>query len=324
MGLETTATGPEKASVKRYSALVCMLYVGEPSLEMAIRSVEAQQRVNFRLIIIGHYPEREAHVELFRTLNRHSSAFDVMTFLGSDMRLLEPNYLYALAHMYAQHPQIGRTLFGVDDWISGERILGAESWRRGTRLGTAKNSHFPDVVRSSAQRKLKLADPGRPLIMHAEDPDDSQAVRYGLHRGAKAVAARSINRWRHIQAFSRFVMKDPMPQRLLALAALERALLDQKFAAHGLSTQSGAPPADVEDLRGRSVDGDLPGRVISLAEEGIAKLNTAEPDGPTAPQVTSRFRSLTARVQGRLMRTDDSKAQIAEARREFFAALDDK
>jgi hypothetical protein len=289
----------------------------------AVRSLEAQRGIDLRVILIGHYPEREAHAELYRTLNEHSRAFDVLTFVGSDMRFVEPNLLAAIAATYARHPKVDRTVLGVDDWISGERILGIESWRRGTRWRAATNPLFPDVVRTSSRHKFKIADPGRPLVMHAEHPEDAQAIRYGVHRGSKAVAASSINRWRHLQAFATFVAGDPAPQRLLALAAVERAIAEPAFAARCLDRQRGASDTEVAELRTRSSADELAGHVIELAEEAVLRIRDDEsserPAGATG--AAGRVRGIGDRLRAR-MDPGLSEQERERAVETFFTVLD--
>lgn len=317
--------------VRRPSVLACLLYVGESSLETAIHSLEAQDGVDLRIILIGHYPEAEAHERLFRTLSDNADRHDVLVFFGSDMRIVEPNLLKAIATVFDRYPEVGRTIFGVDDWMSGERILGLESWRRGTRWRTAESDLFPDVVRNSATGKLKLVDPGRPLVMHAEEPSDNQAVRYGLHRAVKAAVAASPGRWSQLRSFAHFVAAEPHPQRLLALAAVEYGLRDPDSGRKALEAKGELDHGSLAELRSRSSMPELLDHVHALIahqSEFIGAVHYPSPDGPAAARLSRSgklFRSRLLRL-ARGLRQDRPLPEDLRglALRDFFGVLDDR
>jgi len=229
----------------RPSVLVCVLYVGEPSLMEAIRSIEAQRDVDVRIIVIGHHPKQQAHERLFKTLNAFRDEHDAMLFIGSDMKIASDRLLFTLTDFYRTFPDVDQIVLGVDDWFSGEQILGVHSWRRGVKHSTSPHRLFTDVVDNSSRRKFKLARPRTPLILHGEAPSDLQAIRYGAQRAMKAASSGKESRWERLGSFVRFAQTAPTPQRLLAAAAIALALEDAEF---GMRCLSGDRPLSVEDL----------------------------------------------------------------------------
>jgi hypothetical protein len=212
----------------------------------AIRSVEKQRDVDARLIVIGHHPKQSAHARLFETLNAYRDRHDVMLFIGADMAIIPERLLYALIEFYRAFPEIDQTLFGVEDWFSGEQILGFLSWRRGVRHATSPDRLFTDVVKNSSRREFKIARPMTPLMLHGQQPSDLQAIRYGAQRAMKAAQSGKSSRWERLQSFILFARQSPTQQRMLAAASIAIALEDTDF---GMRCISGDYPLNEDDLR---------------------------------------------------------------------------
>jgi len=272
--------------------LVGTLHVGEPGLAAAVGSAESQHGVQVTMSLIGHLPKWEAHDELFRRFTTLGHGYEVLAKLDADMEIVHPRLLAAVAVILRAEPEVDEIVLGVDDWLSGKRMQGIRFWRGGVRWDAPPPDLFTDLAPSSARKRWSWIDTGIPLVVHAEDPSDLQALRYGAHRGLKAVSTRKGSRLHRLEEFSRFAVANPDPQRLLALAAIEVSLHDE---ATGRLLVDGTAPVRtelVERLRERSQD------VDGMLEAVLSR--SAALRGPVvkapSPTVGSRVREIHRRI----------------------------
>jgi hypothetical protein len=215
----------------RPSVLVGVLHVGEPSLPRVLDRIRAQADVDVELLEIGHHPEREAHDLLYRAFDAAGPEHDALVKVDADMELVEPRLLHAIGLLFRDHPDLDHLVLGVDDWFSGQRIQGMNAWRSGVRWTSPAPELFTDLPDDTARSKLKVMDAGRPLVLHAADPTDEQAVRYGLHRGLKAKVTGKASRLARLADVVDHAETAPARSRLIAVAAIGLALDDAAAAA---------------------------------------------------------------------------------------------
>ena len=298
-------------------ALVGVLHVGEPSLMQAIDSVDAQERVDSTLHLIGHLPKWDAHRALFNHFTSEGEAYDVMVKLDADMEILHPRLLAASGDLFARHQRVDHIVFGVDDWLSGERIMGMSIWRGGVRWEGPPPDLFTDLAPSSARGRLKLMDLDRPLVAHAQSPSETQALRYGAHRALKAARTGKASRLDRLEAFVHFTTTNPDPIRVLALAAAEAALLDPAFGRKMVDGLTTVTENDLSRLRGRAQHPHEIERSLLLQIERIRA--TRFPGAPPAPTPTG----LLDRARGSLRRRlSPPPLDTQRLRAEFVASLD--
>jgi hypothetical protein len=298
-------------------ALVGILHVGEPSLAQAIASVESQERVTSTVHLIGHRPKWDAHRELFEHFSTAGRDYGLLVKLDADMELLHPRLLAASGEILARHRRVDHLVFGVDDWLSGERIMGMSIWRGGVRWEAPPPDLFTDLAPSSARDRLKLMDLGRPLVAHAQSPSASQAFRYGAHRALKAARTGKASRLDRLESFVRFTVTDPHPTRVLALAAVEAALLDVAFGRRlvdGLETITGD---DESRLRDRALQLDELQRSVITHIDGLRSRSTSGVQAPPARVgPAARVRDSVRR------RLSPPPLDAQRLREEFVASLD--
>ena len=320
-------------------ALAGILHVGEPSLPRAIASLESQVGVDLDLHLIGHEPKWEAHRQLFERFDADAGAHDVLIKVDADMELVHPGFVRSIGQLFRRFRHIDHAVIGVDDWFSGERIMGLTAWRGGTRWTTPPSDLFTDLAASTAREKFKLIDPGFPLVLHGADPSDEQAFRYGAHRALKAAASRRGTRLDRLEAFARFAVEAPEEGRLLALAAAVGALDDERFGRRCTDGDTEVTHDDRADLRQRiedpahlleslldrtsrlrEVPGAAPGSASAEAEV-TAEITADDTAGDIEPGPGDRrpsARGFLRRVRGRLRRRVADQATMA---REFTAFL---
>lgn len=315
------------------SVLIGMLHVGEPSLPRVRDHLRAQVDVDVELLEIAHLPERAAHERLYAAFDAADARHGALVKVDADMELVEPRLLHAIAVLFRRHPELDHVLLGVDDWFSGRRIQGLNAWRRGVRWTSPPPELFTDLPTNSARTKLKIMDAGRSFVLHASDPTDEQAARYGLHRGLKAVATGKSSRIGRLSEFVDHAESDPERGRRIAVAAIHLALEDEQ-AAHRLLASAGSDATALSLLIARAEDADLFLRArTSIAEltrvaAAIDPLTTddgqIDPDpGAGSSSLIFSVRKLASQLRHVLLGSRDDAVDAAALRAEFLALLDD-
>jgi hypothetical protein len=312
------------------SVLVGVLHVGEPSLPRVLDRIGAQVDVDVELLEIGHHPEREAHDLLYRAFDAADPRHDALVKVDADMELVEPRVLHAIGMLFRRHPELDNLVLGVDDWFSGRRIQGMIAWRNGVRWTSPAPELFTDLPDDTARSKLKLIDVGRPLVLHAADPTDEQAVRYGLHRGLKAMATGKAGRIERLLDVVDHAQASPARGRRLAVAAIGLALEDPTAGTELLGRARG--DADLDALLGRLDDP----RLVDDVRDKVRTLLARTPAGPADRDAreddhedAGRLTALTAALHairrrlpgGDTRRAPDRAAQQAVWRSEFLTLL---
>lgn len=298
--------------------LVGVLHVGEPGLAHAVASARSQSDVEVDVLLIEHLPKSEAHDALFRSFTTRGAEYDILVKLDADMRIVKSRLLAAVFSLLASETTLDHVILGVDDWLSGQRIQGIQFWRGGVQWLLPVPDLFTDLPVSTVREKWSHIDIGTALVMHAEDPTEMQALRYGAHRGLKAARTRKASRLDRLVTFAHHAISDPAPTRLLALAAVELALKDEQ-AGRVLVDGTGAVPEELLlSLRTRAHES---GSVLTSV------LHLIEGLGPASPQMTrsspiGRLRDLTARLRDASARTPDRSSTEREDARRVAALLE--
>lgn len=300
---------------ERLSVLVGMLHVGEPSVPSVRALITGQDGVDVELLEIAHLPEREAHARLYRAFDDASASrtHDALVKVDADMELVEPGLLHALATMFRRHPDLDHIMLGVDDWFSGTRIQGMNAWRCGVRWTSPPPELFTDLPENTVSTKLKLMDAGRPLVLHAADPTDEQAVRYGLHRGLKAVESGKRSRVERLLEVIDHAERHPERGRRLAVTAIIGALRDQSAATALLSAGEGETHASE---RAQAAGSDQ--EVFAAARYEVQRLlqridagtGAAHADTPLERRRALRLRSLSQSARARRQSQPDLGAEF--------------
>ena len=304
----------------RPRVLVGILHVDEPSLPAAVASATSQEGVEVVVELIGPLPKWQAHRRLFATFSEHGGAYDVMVKLDADMELLHPRVFAAVAETLKHARRVDHLILGVDDWLSGERIQGIQFWRGGVRWDVPPPELFTDLGVSDAREVFKMIDTPTPLVAHAREPSDAQAMRYGAHRGLKTLVSRKRSRIDRLASFARFVAEHPARPRPLALAAADRALYDEASGRLLIDGDAPVPDELVTALQRAAED------VNTLRDSVLAGLASLRlPSDVLEPQ-EQRPRSPSAAVHDRVrrvlrLRLDRNSAESPTRRTIFLHAL---
>lgn len=307
------------------AALVGILYAGEPSLFRVLTCLETQESVALRTVLIGHHPFAEAHERLYNIFDARRAEHDVFVKVDADMEIVEPRLLAALGETFQTNPTLDEIILGVDDWMSGERIMGMVAWRRGTRWKDAPSPLFADLPATAVRSTLKIMDAPRPLVLHATFPSVAQSLRYGAQRGLKAVETSKMSRIRRLQDFVRFAQANPARERLLATAAVEVSLEDEGLAGRCLFGLSQLSQSDLDRLSERADSEDLCATTLmklnDLSEH--SSLMSAAPIEPRDSGDIRHSRRMSLAVKRRLLRRSSSNVDMPRIRSELLRLLED-
>jgi hypothetical protein len=321
----------ESAMQEAVRVLAGILHVGEPSLPRTLESLAAQQGIHLEQLLIGHLPEREAHRRLYEGFTAATLEHELLVKVDADMELVEPRLLVALGTLLRRHPEVERVVLGVDDWFTGQRIHGMLAWRGGTRWTSPPPELFTDLATDTAIGKFKLIDAGRPLVLHAADPTDEQALRYGAHRALKAEATGRASRLGTLQALVSTTDALPERGRRLAVTAVSLAFEDPELGARCIGGDAMLLPADRERIEARAAEPSLIGLVeAALETRRMTATDAAEPaeEDDASTDAGLRRRSLLRRGAGRLQRmlrgrpSGRPEPDQAALREEFLTLLD--
>ena len=259
--------------------LAGILHVGETSLPRTLASLEGQVGVDVDLHLIGHQPKWEAHRQLYERFTEDAGSHDVLMKVDADMELAHPGLSRAIGEMFRRFHHIDQVIVGVDDWFTGERILGMGAWRSGVRWTAPPLDLFTDHVTSTRRAKFKLIDAGFPLVLHGSDPTVAQSLRFGAHRALKAAASPRSSRLDRLETFADHAVEHPEEGRLLALGAAVRSLEDEAFGRRCVDGTAPVTEDDVADLR-RRIEQPAALRVALL--ERTARIRAHADDTPDA------------------------------------------
>lgn len=299
-------------------ALAGILYVGEPALPRVLEGLERQTDVELRTILIGHHPFDQAHGHLYRAFDQRRDDHDVFVKVDADMEIVEPRLLVAIGTLFKMHAGLDLVTVGVDDWISGERIIGMNAWRRGTRWRAAPSALFADLPAVRVRSKLKLLDLPRPVVLHATTPSREQSWRYGAQRGLKVVETLKLSRLQRMRDFVQFVSSAPQPARLLAVAGAEVALFDRPLAERLVFGEAALTPSEVAGLEARANDPDVCSRTLERLDTLSSMVTIGGSGSDGRMQTRGRLRQA---VERGLRPNHDLTPQEAEMLRTDFAAI---
>ena len=308
---------------------VGVLSSGEPSTDRALGAIQRQTDVEVEVFHVADLPQWEAHERLIRTFDERGDGFDLLTKVDADMELVHPRLLWILSESFKRFPKADLIEVGVDDWISGTRILGLKSWRGGTRWTGTPPDLFADYAPTSVRQTLSIRDAGVPLILHAVDASPEQALRYGAQRALKAASEFGLqHETERIDALERLldvVAAAPEPSRILAAIGIITALTDPSSGRRLVDTKPS--PRDVESALARAgataleaLCNEARGEIANLRLQAARAAASAMGSGPAAPKSRGDSRARLRDVL-RLVR-DMFAARRAPFEETFLALLD--
>jgi hypothetical protein len=189
----------------RPSALVGVLWSGEPQIRSCLRSLYKQGDIDLGYFVISHRSKQDAHNLLYSTFQRHGPAFDLLVKLDGDMVLDDPHLIERASAYLARHHHVDVLHIPVFDEFTQRDIVGMHVYRPSVRWTARSDNLFTDANDTPEDRQAVSKLGTDRAILHCPDPSDFQAFHYGVHRGVKLRAAISGGRRRYVRSHARQV-----------------------------------------------------------------------------------------------------------------------
>lgn len=171
---------------KSHRILVVTLASGENELERCCESVRNQITLGgVRHEIISDLPSKPAHDALYNMIMGQASSFDLFIKLDGDMVFGRRDAIEYLVDNFRNNPSLDHLEVAVDDFFTGERVMGAHVYTGNAKWPGTEETLFVDPRPEICGDYNRIWDPPASLILHSPDPSSFQAFQYGFHRGLK-------------------------------------------------------------------------------------------------------------------------------------------
>lgn len=164
--------------------LVLTLYSGENEYESMMDSLVEQTVTNWKQVLIAGKPNAEAHRELYETIMRRSSEFDLFVKVDADMVLAHEYVLERVVEEFRSHPDMDHLIVHCLDFMTGKDIIGVHAYSNRVRWEASEEGLFLDPSPKRPGRRIIL-DPDGVLFFHSPNPGALQAFHFGVHRALK-------------------------------------------------------------------------------------------------------------------------------------------
>ncbi|MEM9825782.1 MAG: hypothetical protein AAF958_04300 [Planctomycetota bacterium] len=170
--------------------LIGTLYCGENEFERCCEAIENQTHRRHEQFVIRDLPNKQAHQTLYRTFMDRADDFDMFVKVDADMILFSKQKLADLVRYFARHDYLDGISIPVLDGLTDRWIHGLHAYRSSVRWPQETDENvFVDRVPVAPERFRLGVRELAPFATHCEDPADTAAIHFGLHRGKKVLAA---------------------------------------------------------------------------------------------------------------------------------------
>jgi hypothetical protein len=201
---------------KNYTVLAITAECGEPQLGLLIESLKSQKHVSITQRIISYKPALEAERLIYEYAleAKKQGGYDWIIRLDADMLPVSDYSVVNLIKNAELYPDIYKLSTPVQDYFTGNLISGVHLFKpEGVPDIRQTKKSYPEYWITTIKGK-SFYQINNPQILHAYNSDARQAIRFGLHRGIKAISKGS---------------KDDMWITILALRANHRRHKNDKY-----------------------------------------------------------------------------------------------
>jgi hypothetical protein len=169
--------------------LIVTAECGEPQLNQLINNLKVQNGIIYKHIVISNKTTIEAESEIFNLYKTHNliSEYNWFLRLDADMNFTSHNSIITLLNKALELKSINRISVPLIDYYTNKQIMGVHLIRLGIKVNDYQIKEFiPDRWIDIIQG-LSILRLIPPLFTHGFNSDIDQCIRFGLHRGIKAV-----------------------------------------------------------------------------------------------------------------------------------------
>lgn len=168
--------------------LVATLSSKENELEECKKSIE-MQTVPAEQVIYEGYDNVTAHHKVYALFNEAAEKFEYFCKLDADMRFNDKSVLNDVAIYFKNNLTIDHIILPVNDYFTGQHLLGIHFFRAGVKWKLSRDEMFVDPHPDKCGGR-KVLYKWRNRVDHCFNPDDEQAFLFGVHRASKMIEAK--------------------------------------------------------------------------------------------------------------------------------------
>jgi hypothetical protein len=172
-----------------YKILIVSAECGEPQFNLLIENLKIQQGIIYKHIIISNKTTIEAESEIYNLFKIYNlnKKYNWFLRLDADMNFTSNKSIVTLINKALEFKSINRISVPLNDYYTGKQIMGVHLIRLGIILNDYHIKEFIperwiDEIQGTSVLRLDT-----PLFTHGFNSDIDQCIRFGLHRGIKAV-----------------------------------------------------------------------------------------------------------------------------------------
>jgi hypothetical protein len=164
--------------------LILTLHSGEAALPVLRAQLAAQSFQDLQHEIISGLPNRAAHEQLYGTIMREASSFELFLKLDADMTLRTQTALADAVEATHAHPHSRHFAFPVWDCFTESETLGVHLFRSGVTWPPIRDDLFVDPDPENAPA-IHWKGPPAPFVNHGELASDFECFCFGVHKFLK-------------------------------------------------------------------------------------------------------------------------------------------
>lgn len=162
---------------------------GEPQLVLLKENLERQRDIEFVHYIISDKTTLEAELEIYRLFQvfNYQNEFEWFLRLDADMNFTSEESIIKMIKIALEFDNISRLTLPLRDYYTGTQIIGVHLIKLGINLNKVViHEYTPErwIDKIPGSTKLYL---NKDIFTHGFQSDIDQCIRFGLHRGIKAL-----------------------------------------------------------------------------------------------------------------------------------------
>jgi hypothetical protein len=161
---------------------------GESDFSMCKESIKMQSGVEITHHIVSNLPEKEAHESLFTAWNEAKTTHDLFLKVDADTVLFHNEVIRNYISIFEKNERVTGVQAWLHDYMTDRYIFGLTCLRNTVNVATQVNKLYPDRADTGHDIVLRGNDLPKELIpagKHCWYSSETQAFRYGFHRGKK-------------------------------------------------------------------------------------------------------------------------------------------
>ena len=161
---------------------------GEEDFSLCKDAIQSQLGVEVTHCVVSNLPEKEAHESLFSAWNEAKLDHELFLKVDADTVLSHKNVIKSYVEIFQKNSRVTGVQAWLHDYMTDSLIYGLTCLRNTVNVSTRVDKLYPDRADTGHDVVLRghaLPESLIPAGKHCWHSSESQAFRYGFHRGKK-------------------------------------------------------------------------------------------------------------------------------------------